>query len=77
MTFSFRSGPSRSARLRLRTLSGPADVTVNGQKAGRFLLRPFEIDVTPFLLEGENTVEILPENAFSGAEIRIYDETQS
>jgi len=36
-----------------------ADVTVNGQPAGRATFSPYQVDITPFLRPGENAIEIL------------------
>jgi len=54
-------GAKKGARtiLRLQNPSGTLFlVRVNGQEAGKILWRPYNVDLTPFLKRGKNTLEI-------------------
>jgi beta-galactosidase/beta-glucuronidase len=42
-----------------------AEVTVNGKAAGTLLFRPYEVDITDFVLTGENRLEIAVSNTLS------------
>ena len=45
------------AQLHFRCLQERADVTVNGKAAGTILYKPYTLDITPLLQEGENTID--------------------
>lgn len=60
----------RRCLLRLEQVRESAEIVVNGKAAGLLWTPPWEIDVTPFLKQGENTLSItvanLPINRFIG-----------
>ncbi|MBQ8400484.1 MAG: hypothetical protein IJX14_01005, partial [Clostridia bacterium] len=56
-TFRYTPADNRRVRLRFREVHDRADVTVNGQAAGTVLYRPYQLDITDLLKDGENTVE--------------------
>lgn len=55
-TFSYTPAENRRCILRFQQLHDRADITVNGHPAGTLLWKPWEIDITPYLTAGENTV---------------------
>lgn len=55
-TFTYMPMEGRRCMLRFAELHDRADVTVNGKTAGVLLWMPWEIDITDYLTEGENTV---------------------
>ncbi|MBR4727334.1 MAG: hypothetical protein IK080_05530, partial [Clostridia bacterium] len=59
--YSCRFAPERrplSATLRLERLSCTCAVYVNGEHAGDIWTHPYELDITKFLREGENALEL-------------------
>ncbi len=72
MTFDYRSGTGRRAVLCFADISRAADVFVNGEKAGRIIFMPYELDVTEYLRDGENKISV-DTDKFSGCTVRIYD----
>ena len=56
-TFDYTPGENRVVRFCCNEVHDRADVTVNGQPAGVLLYRPYQLDITALLQEGENTVE--------------------
>ncbi|MBO4298383.1 MAG: hypothetical protein J5998_06260 [Clostridia bacterium] len=59
--YSCRFAPERrplSATLRLERLSCACAVYVNGERAGDIWTHPYELDITKFLREGENALEL-------------------
>ncbi len=58
MTFGYHPAENRRAELRFTALHDLADVEVNGQPVGRLLFRPYALDITPYLTEGENSVAV-------------------
>ncbi len=55
-TFDYTPAENRLVRFCLNELHDRADVTVNGQPAGVLLYKPYRLDITSLLKEGENTV---------------------
>ncbi len=55
-SFAYTPGENRIVRLCANTVLDRMDVTVNGQAAGCVLYKPYVLDITPFLVDGENTV---------------------
>ena len=68
------------------TVVDVGDVTVNGEKAGRILFRPYELDSTDLVKDGENPVgvTVTPSMAntygtpvpagFEGCTVRVTEE---
>ena len=85
MTFPYTPAENRRAVLAFTGMHDAGDVTVNGKPAGRILFRPYELDITDFVHEGENeiAVEITPSMAnrygkpvpvgFEGCTVRILE----
>lgn len=86
MTFDYHPAEGRSAKLTFEAIHDIVDVKVNGEDCARLLFKPYACDITPFLKDGENTVEVdvTPSMAntygkpvktgFDGAAVRIYEE---
>ena len=55
-TFDYTPSENRLVRFCLNELHDRADVAVNGQPAGVLLYKPYRLDITSLLKEGENTV---------------------
>lgn len=84
MSFDYKPAGGRQAFLTFTDIRDVADIKVNGEPAGRLLFRPYELDITPFLREGENTVsvEVTPSAAntfgkpvfsgFRGAAVKVF-----
>lgn len=84
-SFLYTPAETRHARLCFREVHDRVDVTVNGQPAGTVLFRPYRLDITPLLTEGENTVEWVVtgsaantygkpvETGIVGASVEIYE----
>ena len=85
MTFDYAPAEGRRVLLTFEGMHDTGDVTVNGQPAGRILFRPYELDITALLREGENevSVEVTPSPAntwgkpvrtgFDGAAVRVLE----
>ena len=56
----FEASPSEGRRyvLTAEAVHDAAEVRVNGQAAGAFLFRPYELDITALVREGENEVSL-------------------
>ena len=50
---------------RAETLDCAARVWVNGRCAGTLVAPPYELDLTPFLIQGDNRIEVLVHNTLS------------
>ena len=85
MTFEARPAEGRRYVLAFTGMHDAGDVTVNGRPAGRVLFRPYELDITALVAEGENTVavEVTPSMAntygtpvpvgFDGCTVRVTE----
>ena len=85
MRFSYRPAENRRVLLSFTALHDMAEVSVNGQEAGRLLFMPYELDVTALLREGENEVSVAVTGSmanvygspvpvgFEGLTVRIYE----
>lgn len=58
MTFDYKPEEGKTATLMLDSVRDIADITVNGENAGRLIFMPYELDITELLHEGENTVAV-------------------
>jgi len=56
-TFSCTIGEETVCLLKFSGVHDRCDVTVNGEKAGVLLYKPYILDITAFCHDGENTVE--------------------
>ena len=85
MTFDFTPEVGRHASLSFTEINEIADISVNGEKTGRLIFKPYTLDITNHLHIGENTVGIsltgsianrygkpVPAD-YSGCTVRIYD----
>ena len=87
MRFEARRAEGRRFTLRFEEMRDAGDVTVNGEKAGRVLFRPYELDITDLVKDGENevAVDVTPSMAntygkpvpvgFEGCTVRVTEET--
>jgi len=76
MTFEWKGKIGRHALLSLGSTDGAADITVNGRNAGRFLFRPYEKDISSYIENGTNTVELTKNGkavSFASGTVRISD----
>ena len=85
MCFSLTPSENRRVVLTATDVRDTAEVTVNGKAAGTFLFRPYELDITPLVGEGENEIALSvtpgPANRWGsptpcevrGLTVRIYD----
>lgn len=71
MSFDQKSFSEKEVILSFGEISRPTDVRVNGELAGRLLFKPYELDITSYIKEGENEVS-LDEVEFSGCTVKIY-----
>lgn len=71
MTFDFFKKEGRRAILMFNNLYSPCDVSVNGTGKTRIIYPPYELDITEYLSEGENSVSVIGE--YSACTVRIYD----
>ncbi|MBR5445253.1 MAG: hypothetical protein IKV57_03970, partial [Clostridia bacterium] len=55
-TFTYTPAENCRVRFCCNTVLDRADVTVNGKNAGVLLYKPYQLDITDLLTEGENTV---------------------
>ncbi|MBR4961772.1 MAG: hypothetical protein IKY52_12820 [Clostridia bacterium] len=55
-TFTYTPAENRRVRFCCNEVLDRADVTVNGKSAGVLLYKPYRLDITDLLTEGENTV---------------------
>ena len=60
-SFSLKAVP-RKVCLELENLGETATITVNGQKAGEIITLPHRLEITPYLVKGENHIEITADN---------------
>jgi hypothetical protein len=58
MAFEARPGEGRRYVLAAESVRDAASVKINGEDAGSFLFRPYELDITAHVREGENTAEL-------------------
>ena len=58
MTFDWTPEENRRAVLTFEGMHDAGDVTVNGKAAGRILFRPYALDITKFLVPGENVIAV-------------------
>jgi len=58
MSFEYHTSENRTVKLTFTAIHDIADVYVNGESAGRLLFMPYELDITKYLVDGENTVEV-------------------
>lgn len=55
----------KSVRVRLREWKGTvASIHVNGEKAGVICRQPYEMDITPFVQDGVNTIDVVVTGSF-------------
>ena len=85
MTFDYRSADNRIVKLSFTAVHDIAEVTVNGESAGRILFRPYECDITKFLHDGENEIAVSVTGSmantygkpvpvgFEGCTVRVYE----
>lgn len=85
MTFDYKPAEGKRAVLMFDSVRDIADISVNGESAGRLIFMPYELDITDLLREGENTVSVkvtrgaLPVNGkrtkaeFRGCTVRITE----
>lgn len=85
MTFEYTPAENRMVKLSFTAIHDLAEVTVNGENAGRLMFMPYECDITQYLHDGKNevAVEVIgsPANiygkpvavGFEGCTVRIYD----
>lgn len=71
MTFEYRRTHASRVVLTFEKVHRATGVRLNGEDAGRVMVRPYEIDVTPHLIDGVNTVEI--DGDAVGAVVRMYE----
>ncbi len=81
MDFTYKAAEGRGAKVSFVSVDGVAELFVNGQAAGKLFVPPYELDVTKYLQEGENTLAVQvkgdqaeEKGAFSGCTLRITDE---
>ena len=86
MKFDFKPAENRIVKLSFTEIHDIAEVRVNGEDAGRILFRPYEIDITKFVREGENEIEVEVTGSMAniygnevpvgvkGCTVRIYEE---
>lgn len=84
MTFDYKKADDKLVKLSFTDIREIADVTVNGKEAGRLIFKPYELDITELVQDGENVVGVtLTESLankygtavpgkFSGCTVRIY-----
>lgn len=85
MTFDYKPADNRVVRLSFTEIHDIAEITVNGENAGRLLFRPYECDITKFLHDGENEVSVAVTGSmantygkpvpvgFEGCTVRVYE----
>ncbi|MBQ3178714.1 MAG: hypothetical protein IJB52_12915 [Clostridia bacterium] len=56
-SFAYTPAENKTVRLCFREVHDRVDVVINGQSAGVVLYKPYRLDITPLLKDGENTVE--------------------
>lgn len=56
------AGGTRRCRLRFEQVREAAEVVVNGQRAGSVWMPPYELEITPFLKPGANTLQVTVAN---------------
>ena len=57
-SFDYHPSEKKKATLTFGEIRDVADVYVNKTAAGRLIFRPYELDITPYLVDGENNVEV-------------------
>ena len=84
MTFDYTCDENKTVKLSFREIREIADITVNGKDAGRLIFKPYELDITDLVVDGENLIGVtLTESLankygeavngkFSGCTVRIY-----
>lgn len=84
MTFDYTPAENKCVKLSFTEIHEIADVTVNGNEAGRLIFKPYVLDITDLLAEGENTIGVSltesPANKygkavparFGGCTVRVY-----
>lgn len=85
MKFDHTPDENKTAVLSFVDIHDTAEITVNGEEAGRLIVRPYRCDITKFLHGGENEIEVKvtgsPANVygkavktgFEGCTVRIYE----
>lgn len=76
MTFDYNPEDGKCAKLSFTEIHDIADVSVNGQDAGRLIFMPYELDITEMLTHGENKVYVSVvgnngEGSFKGCTVRM------
>lgn len=70
--------------LSAKEADGVVSVRINGAEAGKFVFKPYEIDITPYVSDGENTAVLTPEAALDdinaeicrGCAVKLYESSQ-
>ncbi len=70
-SFEYRAETYTRAVLSIEDIDGAIDVSVNGKLVSRMMFKPYEADVTEYLTDGANEVEISGE--FSGGCVKLYE----
>jgi len=85
MTFNYTCSEGKTVKLSFTEIHEIADITVNGKAAGRLIFKPYELDITDLVKNGENLIGVtLTESLankygtavpakFSGCTVRIYN----
>ena len=70
-SFDYKAGVYSRAVLSFTDIDGAQDVAVNGKPVCRMMFKPYEVDITDYLADGSNTVEISGE--YVGGCVKLYE----
>ena len=70
-SFDYKAGVYSRAVLSFTDIDGAQDVSVNGKSVCRMMFKPYEVDITDYLADGSNTVEISGE--YVGGCVKLYE----
>ena len=70
-SFDYKAGVYSRAVLSFTDIDGAQDVAVNGKAVCRIMFKPYEVDITEYLTDGSNTVEMSGD--FFGGCVKMYE----
>jgi hypothetical protein len=70
-SFDYKAGVYSRAVLSFTDIDGAQDVAVNGKPVCRMMFKPYEVDITDYLVDCVNTVEISGE--YVGGCVKLYE----
>ncbi len=70
-SFDYKAGVYSRAVLSFTDIDGAQDVAVNGKPVCRIMFKPYEVDITEYLTDGSNTVEMSGD--FFGGCVKMYE----